>query len=134
MNTPDDESRAPSPRGQFFPDDNDKRFASIEQQLLHIGQMLAPIQLGVSNMALDFTKVNAALTQIKTVEDGIVTLVNTLAAEVKTLAANQQNPADQAALDAFADQLIANAKPMADAVAAGTPVQPAPVAPAAPTP
>lgn len=70
---------------------------------------------------IDMTKVQAALTEDSDAHAAIISLVQTLAAEVKDANAG----GDQAAVDALADQISTSAKALADAVTANTPAAPA---------
>ena len=69
---------------------------------------------------MDLTALTQAVTNNTTVEGSAVTLIQTLADELKA------NAGDPAAVQALADQINASAKALGDAVAANTPAAPAP--------
>ena len=61
--------------------------------------------------------ITAAVAEEKTVEDSVVTLLQTLSADLKAALANN----DPAAMQAIVDQINANATTLASAVTANTP-------------
>lgn len=119
------------PSSQFFPTESEKAFNEL---VTSTNRKLDLLLKGQTAMALDFTKMQASLAAITTADAGILSLVTTMAAEIKTMAGNLQNPADQATLNDFADKLLAQAQPLTDAVLANTPTPIPPAAPAAKKP
>ena len=80
-------------------------------------------------MALDWTRLESEVTEMGTVVESVVATVKTVAEELRNITI--KNAADQAKINAFADQLDARAATLADAVKASTPAvdEPAPATP-----
>lgn len=76
-------------------------------------------------MALDFATLEAAVQHESDVDDGVQVLLQKLSDEIKALAANAQDPADQQKLNDLAAKLTARSGALADAVVANTPASPA---------
>lgn len=99
-------------------------WGDLQTQLNRIERAIAQLAAGLNVVITEekaimatLTDIQAAVTAEKTVEDSVVTLLQQLAAQLKAaLAAN-----DPAAAQAIVDQINANAKALADAVAANTP-------------
>lgn len=72
-------------------------------------------------MALDFAALEAAVTKNTDVDASVVTLLTKLSDEIKALAANAQDPADQAKLADLASRLTAQTDALSTAVSANTP-------------
>lgn len=66
-------------------------------------------------MALDITRLTTEVEETKTATQSAITLLNTLAEEIRANAGNAE------ALNTLADELDANANALAEAVAANTP-------------
>lgn len=70
-------------------------------------------------------RVSDAVAAETTIDQSVLTLVSTMAQEIKDLAANQNDPAVAQQLNAFADSMATNASQLSAAVTANTPA-PAP--------
>lgn len=103
-------------------------------------QILIDIHRKVTAMALDYSRLNAALERNETVTDGIKTLLAAVVAELRDIKASGDLAEIQARIDAVATQLEANNAEIADATIAGTdaemeePVDPVIEAPPEPAP
>lgn len=103
-------------------------FIALHQQLNRIERMLIRLLQGEHAMALDLSRINAAVENETTVDQSILTLVETMADELRN--SGSDDPAVQAALDAAATQMETNAQAIVAAVAANTPAPPLPFNPA----
>jgi vacuolar-type H+-ATPase subunit E/Vma4 len=83
-------------------------------------QLLKDIHRRVISMALDYSRLNAALERNETVTDGIKTLLAAVVAELRDIKASNNLAEVQARIDAIATQLEANNAEIADATIAGT--------------
>lgn len=106
-------------------DDDAQELASVRilRRLNHIATQNHAIahklrQLG-ETMALDFTRVNADLANETTLDDGIISLLNQIAAELRGVGGDPA--ADQAQINALADQLEAQAANISNAIQINTP-------------
>jgi predicted nucleic acid-binding Zn-ribbon protein len=72
---------------------------------------------GINTMSAALDKIATEIAQNNEVIDSAMTLIESLAEEIRA------NITDQAALNALADQLDANSEKLADAVAANTPAE-----------
>lgn len=81
---------------------------------------------------LDFTKLEEKLTKLTTVSEGTAALLGEYNAEVKKLASQLKNPADQAKLNELADAFGQRIDSIGAAVEANTPAVPAEEQPAEP--
>ena len=89
----------------------------------------------LEHMALDISKLQAAVAQEQTVDASAVTLLTQLTAEIQSLIASSGNTVDPAALQALVDQINGASTSLAAAVTANTPANnTAPPATPAPTP
>lgn len=80
-------------------------------------------------MALDWTRLETEVAEMGTVVESVVATVKTVAEALRDLSV--KNAADQAKINAFADQLDAKAIVLAEAVKTSTPAvdEPAPATP-----
>jgi hypothetical protein len=69
------------------------------------------------HMAVDLSALQAAVTQVATVNDGAILLIESIATQLREMALNNVDPA---ALQALADQLTAESSDLAAAVVANT--------------
>lgn len=88
---------------------------------------------GFQKMALDFTQLETAVTDLVTVEAGAEATLTALEQEVTLLASEAQDPADQAKLNSFATQIGVTKSALAAAIAA-VPAADIPPVVVAPTP
>ena len=77
-------------------------------------------------MALDISKLQAAVANETTVEQSAITLLTTLSAEIQTLINASGNTVDPAALQAIVDSMNTSQAALAAAVTANTPAAPTP--------
>ena len=96
----------------------------IEDKLDAILNNQFNILKGIERMALDISKLQAAVAAETTVEQSAVTLIGTLAGEIQTLINASGNTVDPAALQALVDQMTASQASLAAAVTANTPAAP----------
>lgn len=90
--------------------------------LYKIGRIEKKLFIIKNTVIMDFSKLTASLQANTDAENSAATLLTTLATEIKALQTG--DPATQAQIDAFADQLSAGAASLASAVVANTPADP----------
>lgn len=79
----------------------------------------------LTKMALDLTKISAAVDRVKTVDDSIVALCASIASQLKALASSATDLATlQAQIDGFATSLNTESDSVAASVTANTPAAP----------
>jgi len=76
-----------------------------------------------SEVFMDFTRLQAAVQKETDGNTAVKTLITGLGAMIADLKTKMVNPADQAAVDSFADQVAANVDDLATATIAGTPAE-----------
>lgn len=77
-------------------------------------------------MALDFAVITTAVQNEETVEAGVETTLAAISQEIKDLAANQQDPADQQKLNDFATRITNSTTALSTAIATVPTGAPAP--------
>jgi len=90
--------------------------------------LLKQLLKGETAMSIDLTKIQAEIAANTSVTQSVVTLVNTLATEIKNIPPSN-DPQTQAALDSLVATLQANDQTLAAAVAANTPADSNPTPP-----
>ena len=99
---------------------NAAEYADLIARLTRIEIMLKATQTQETKMAVDLASLTAEVTRNTTVQQSVVALVQSLAAQIAAIPASS-DPTTQAALDALKATLSSNDDAIAAAVTANTP-------------
>lgn len=105
-----------------IPPDLDQRLDNIDRELKRIFHLLQKQERQIEHMAYDFTTLEAAVAEETTVTQSAITLINGIADQIAAaVAAANADPAVQAQIQGYADQLKSTADSLSAAVQANTP-------------